>query len=81
VKNSFFGGENLGKDFFQSGHLFGCADGDSNPGGQAVAPEWANNDSLFLQGVKDGVSISDFDHDVVGGSWNEAEILLFEKSV
>jgi hypothetical protein len=34
-----------------------------------------------LQSVKDGVPISDFDHDVVGGSWNEAEILLFEKSV
>jgi hypothetical protein len=46
-----------------------------------VALERANNDSLFLQGVKDGVPISDFDHDVVGGSWNEAEILLFEKSV
>jgi hypothetical protein len=31
--------------------------------------------------VKDGVPISNFDHDVVGGAGNEAEVLLFKERV
>ena len=61
--------------------MFGGADGDANPSGQTVTAERAHDDAFFLQGKKDGVPIADFDHDIVGRAWDEAEIEFFEKGV
>ena len=55
--------------------------GDTNPGGEVVTTKRANDESVFLQGEKNSVAITDFDHDVVSGSGDEAEIQFFQERV
>ena len=71
----------MGQEFFEAGHLGGGADGDTNPGGEMVATEGANDETVFLQSEKNGVAIADFDHDEVGGTRNEAEFQFFQERV
>ena len=71
----------MGQEFFEAGHLGGGADGDTNPGGEMVATEGANDETVFLQSEKNGVAITDLDHDEVSGARDEAEIQFFQERV
>jgi len=75
------GGEGLGQEFFEPGHLGGGTDGDADPGGEMVATEGANDETVFLQSEKNGVAITDLDHDKVSGARDEAEIQFFQERV
>ena len=77
MRDSFLGGENGRQEFFESGHLLGGTDGDTDPGGEMVAAKGADDEAVFLQSEEYGVAIADFDHDKVGGAWDEAEIEFF----
>jgi len=46
-----------------------------------VTTEGANDKAVFLQSEKNGVAITDFDHDVVSGARDEAEIQFFQERV
>ncbi len=59
----------------------GGTDGDADPGGEVVTAKRANDETVFLQGEKNGVAITDFDHDVVSGARDEAEFQLFQERV
>ena len=63
----------MGQEFFEAGHLGWGTDGDADPGGEVVTTKRANDETVFLQGEKNGVAITDFDHDVVSGARDEAE--------
>ena len=71
----------MGQEFFEAGHLGRGADGDTNPGGEVVTTKRANDEAMFLQGEKNSVAITDFDHDVVSGAGDEAEIQFFQERV
>ena len=71
----------MGQEFFEAGHLGGGTDGDADPGGEMVATEGANDETVFLQSEKNGVAIADFDHDEVSGARNEAEFQFFQERV
>jgi hypothetical protein len=75
------GGEGLRQEFFEAGHLGGGADGDTNPIWEIVTAKRANDEAVFLQSEKNGVAITDFDHDVVSGARDEAEIQFFQERV
>jgi len=71
----------LRQEFFEAGHLGGGTNGDTNPGGEVVTTKRANDETVFLQSEKNGVAITDFDHDVVSGARDEAEIQFFQERV
>jgi hypothetical protein len=75
------GGEGLGQKFFEAGHLGGGTDGDADPSGELVTTEGANDEAVFLQSEKNGVAITDFDHDIISGARDEAEIQFFQERV
>jgi len=75
------GGEGLGQEFFETGHLGRGTDGDTNPIGEIVTAKRANDETVFLQSEKNGIAIADLDHDVVSGARDEAEIQFFQERV
>jgi len=74
-------GEGLGQELFEAGHLGGGTNGDTNPGGEVVTAKRTNDEAVFLQGEKNGIAITDFDHDEVSGARDEAEIQFFQERV
>ena len=74
-------GRRVGRIFSSRSICSGSPDRDTNPGGEAVAAQRADNDSLFLKATKDGVSIADFYHNKVGCPGDEAEIEFFKERV